>query len=191
MREKVRPHRAFILLAVLLVALALLWEFFFQERFLRLAYPEKYPALVQKYASQNNLSPYLLFAVIRTESGFDPKAQSSIGARGLMQLTPDTFDWAQEKAAAGSLLSSDKLYDPETNIHYGAVVLSAYLREFGSVGTAVAAYHAGRSKVKSWLADRRYSRDGRTLYYIPFDDTRAYVKRVLETEKMYQKIYSS
>lgn len=191
MHKKLKAHRTLAGLVLLILCAALLWQFFFRERFMKLAYPEKYTAYVQEYAAQSSLDPYLLYAVIRTESGFNPRAVSNIGALGLMQLTPDTFLWAQTKTAENESLSRQALYDPETNIRYGAVVLSTLIRDFGREDTAIAAYHAGRTQVKNWLSDTRYSHDGRSLYYIPFDDTRAYVQRVLNTRKIYRQLYKS
>ncbi|MFT8887374.1 MAG: lytic transglycosylase domain-containing protein [Ethanoligenens sp.] len=191
MRRKVRIRSTVLALLVLVLCAALLWQFVFKERYMKLAYPQKYAAYVRTYAAQSNLDPYLVFAVVRTESGFNPRAVSNIGALGLMQLTPDTFTWAQSKTPEEESLAKEQLYDPQTNIHYGTVVLSALVREFGREDTALAAYHAGRTQVKNWLLDMRYSHDGRTLYHIPFSDTRAYVKRVLATKAMYHELYPS
>lgn len=190
MRKKVRLRSTILTLLILVLCAGLLWQFVFKERYMKLAYPEKYASYIREYAAENGLDPYLVFAVTRTESSFNPRAVSNIGARGLMQLTPDTFAWAQSKTPQNESLSKEQLFDPETNICYGTVVLSALLREFGREDTTLAAYHAGRGNVKKWLLDTRYSHDGRTLYHIPFADTRAYVKRVLATKAIYQQVYS-
>ena len=60
---------------------------------MKIAYPQKYSEYVNKAAADYNLPPALIYAVIRTESGFDPDAESSVGARGLMQLMPSSFEW--------------------------------------------------------------------------------------------------
>lgn len=190
MCRKVKHRTTVLALLILIVCAGLLWQFVFKERYMKLAYPEKYTAYIQSSAAENGLNPYLVFAVVRSESSFNPRAVSDIGARGLMQLTPDTFAWAQSKTSQDESLSQDQLFDPQTNIYYGTVVLSALLHEFGREDTALAAYHAGRSNVKKWLLDTRYSHDGRSLYHIPFADTRAYVKRVLATKAIYQQVYS-
>lgn len=178
-------------LAALVLCAALLWQQVFRERYLKYAYPLKYQAYVQTYATQNGLDPWLVFAVVRTESGFNPRAVSNIGAMGLMQLTPDTFDWAQTKTGENERLASSALYDPQTNIRYGTVVLAQLLGEFSREDTALAAYHAGRTQVKNWLADARYSHDGRSLYHIPFSSTRAYVKNVLAARQTYAQLYGA
>lgn len=188
-RKKVGALPIIITLVIIIVCVALLWQFIFRERFLKYNYPLKYTPYVDEYAQTNGLNKSLVYAVIRTESNFNPKAVSNIGALGLMQLTPDTFEWAQTKTNENESLSTDSLYDPQMNVHYGTVVLSSLLNEFGREDTALAAYHAGRTKVKSWLTDAQYSHDGKSLYHIPFADTRAYVKRVLASKASYQEIY--
>lgn len=190
MHRKVKLRTTILALLILIICAGLLWQFVFKERYMKLAYPKKYAAYIQSSAAENGLNPYLVYAVVRSESSFNPRAVSDIGARGLMQLTPDTFAWAQSKTSQDESLSQNQLFDPQINIYYGTVVLSALLNEFGREDTALAAYHAGRSNVKKWLLDTRYSHDGRSLYHIPFADTRAYVKRVLATKAIYQQVYS-
>lgn len=177
--------------ALLLVALSLavLWQTVFRERYLKAEYPRDYSPYVEKYATAYGVEPALVYAVIKNESGFDERALSNIGAMGLMQLTPETFEWVQSKAGSSHVLGSDSLYNPETNIQYGTYFLSLLLSEFGSQDTALAAYHAGRSNVKKWLADPADSKDGRTLYHIPFGDTRVYVKKVGLAVRTYRELY--
>jgi Soluble lytic murein transglycosylase and related regulatory proteins (some contain LysM/invasin domains) len=188
-RKRHRKGKLLIWLLAVAAVLALLWQPLYKDVFLKAAYPEKYSGIVKKYAAQNGLDQNLVYAVIKCESSFNPRAQSGIGAMGLMQLTPPTFDWAMSKERPVPKYTEKDLYSPEINIHYGTAVLSALLREFGNVDTAVAAYHAGRGNVKKWLSRSEYSKDGKTLYYIPFGDTRAYVGRVKNTRKVYAELY--
>jgi soluble lytic murein transglycosylase len=178
-----------LLLLALAAVLAVLWQNIYREKIVKPEYPLKYSGLVAKYSSEQGLDPMLVYAVIKTESGFDPAARSRIGARGLMQLTPDTFDWAMMLSQSKDKLTADDLDTPQVNIKYGTVVLAALRKEFGSDRTALAAYHAGRTTVKKWLADKRYSQDGRSLKYIPYDETRRYVGRVLTYERTYRMLY--
>ena len=178
-----------VILLLLTVLFAAAWQNIYKNGLLKAAYPERYTAFVQKYARQSHLAPSLVFSVIKNESGFNPSARSEIGATGLMQLTPETFEWAQMLSPPAETYTSSDLLTPEVNIRYGTVVLSALVTEFGCEDTALAAYHAGRGNVIKWLKDSRYSKNGKTLDYIPFGNTRIYVKRVLETQRMYQKLY--
>lgn len=159
------------------------------RQFYRAAYPLGYREMVERLAAQRELDPALVYAVIRTESGFSPTARSSVDARGLMQLTPDTFQWVRYRLGEHGSAAADILYDPEENIYYGCADLSLLIREFDREDTALAAYHAGRGSVNRWLADSRYSQDGSRLTAIPYPDTDTYVKKVLSTRDLYHRLY--
>ncbi len=150
-------------------------------------YPTEYEDLVVKYSSENRLEPTLVFAVIRCESGFNKDAMSHKDAHGLMQITPETLEWLV-MVEGGSELPD--MYDPEQNIKYGTALLRLHLDEFGNYREMLAAYHAGRGAVNSWLSDPRYSADGKTLDSIPYDDTNDYVNKVLSVKKIYDKLFA-
>lgn len=159
----------------------------------RIYYKKAYPITYLEHVLEQNeyeaLPNALVMAVIRTESGFNPLAQSSVGARGLMQITEDTFHWAKWKRSAPPADSYEDLFDPRINISYGMYILAAHLNEYGSHELALCAYHAGRGSVNRWLADVRYSQDGATLTAIPFGDTGRYVAKVVHTMEVYEKLY--
>lgn len=150
-------------------------------------YPRQYAELVEENAHSFDIDPSLLYALIETESGFDKNAVSSVGAKGLTQITPETFQWLQTKT--GEEYEEDALFEPEISVYYGAYFLNMLLEEFGNTETALAAYHAGRGKVNEWLADPRISPDGEALENIPYEDTAGYVKKVVKIKERYQKIY--
>lgn len=154
---------------------------------LQTVYPRGYSEEVEKNANEYGVDVALLYALIETESGFEKDALSSAGAKGLTQITPETFAWLQTKT--GENYSDDSLYEPEVSIKYGAFFLSLLLDEFGDTKTALAAYHAGRGKVNEWLGDRRYSSDGEKLDVIPYEDTDFYANKVEKVRKRYIKIY--
>ena len=155
-------------------------------------YPLKYTQFVEEQCETYGVDKALVYAVIRTESGFDPEAVSSIGARGLMQITKSTFEWAQMKLGKDFAEDTyDDMFDPETNIKYGTFLLSAFIKEFGSVDNALCAYHAGWGKAKSWLSDPKYSPDGENITNIPFKDTNWYVNKINEVMDKYQSLYFS
>ncbi len=172
-----------ILGAALLAALLIL---LFQRQIDRQLYPREYTLLVTSAAAEYALAPALLYAVIHTESHFNPQAVSSDGARGLMQIMPETFDWLQTKT--GENLTPDSLFEPEVSVRYGALLLRYLLDEFDQTETALAAYHAGRGQVNRWLRDPHYSQDGQTLREIPFKDTRHYVDKVMNAYEKYQNL---
>lgn len=172
-------------LAILIAASALRFAWL---RYYRAAYPLGYGGFVLEQSEATGVSPALLFAVIRTESGFDPTAESSVPARGLMQITSDTFDWLQFRTGYERDVDYDDLFDPEVNIGYGAELLRLLLLEFGSENNALCAYHAGWGRAKKWLDDPAYSKNGE-IVVIPYGDTRAHVEKALRAREIYQKLY--
>ena len=154
---------------------------------LKTLYPLKYEDYVEVYAKENNLSPSFVYAVIHCESGFDNEAVSNVGATGLMQIMPDTFNWISAKL--GEKANYSQATDPETSIKYGCYYYGYLSGRYGRVQEILAAYHAGLGNVDKWLKDSRYSSDGETLHTIPFPTTNKYVKKVMLTENIYQKLY--
>ena len=137
-------------------------------------YKVEYSDYIVKYASENGLDPYLVMGVIRQESNYIADARSPY-AGGLMQLTEVT---ALEYGSKLGLSDYDYM-DPETNIRIGCYLLRCLIDKYdGEVNTALAAYNAGVSNVDAWLSDGRYSRDGKTLYNIPYSETKHYIDKV-------------
>lgn len=159
------------------------------DRYYRMSYPLKYQTLVEENCRELDLDPALVYAVIRTESGFDPAAESHLGAKGLMQLMPDAYDWVRMRWGEPQDSDYEALYDPEVGALYGCRMLRLLLDEFETETNALAAYHGGWGSVKQWLENPDYSQDGENLAYIPFDDTRAYVEKVLKTMEIYRRLY--
>lgn len=154
---------------------------------LQTVYPLKYSELVEKYSAEYNLDEAFVYAVIETESGFNKDAVSEVGARGLMQIMPDTFKWLKSKT--GEKLPDDALFEPEVSIRYGCFLLRYLLDEFENEKTALAAYHAGIGRVKKWLKDPEYSDDGKTVARIPYETTKNYTDKVMKTYHRYIKLY--
>jgi soluble lytic murein transglycosylase len=159
------------------------------ERKERAAHPLVYQDLIEENAALYGLDPALVAAVILSESSFDPGAVSRLGARGLMQLMPDTAEWIAGKLQQ-SPYSFDLLFDPATNIRFGCWYLRYLSDEFGGDPTKiVCAYHAGQGNVRTWLKNPLYSSDGVTLETIATQDTSLYASRVLRAQQIYQKHY--
>ena len=142
------------------------------------AYPQKYSEYVEKYAKEYNIPEYVIYGVIKVESDFDPLARSSVGACGLMQMTPKTFSWLTSSEHLGENLTPDELFDAEVSIRYGTYYLKYLFTRFHNWDTVLAAYNGGEGNVAKWLADDEYSNGDGTLKYIPFKETRNYVKKV-------------
>lgn len=168
----------FLLLAVFLVCVGIKTAY-------RL-FPIKYGEYIEKYSEEYGLNKYLVSGVIYAESGFNTKAHSGL-ARGLMQLTDETADWVAEKM--GIRYEYDMAEEPETNIKMGCYYLSHLIEKYENTETALAAYNGGMGNVSKWLADTRYSEDGKTLIKIPYPETEKYVKRVKLFTYIYSKLY--
>lgn len=156
----------------------------------KLVYKTDYSDIVYKYATEYNLDPNFLFAVIKTESNFNKDAISNVGARGLMQIMPDTYEWINSKLKEKDR-SYDDMFDPEHNIRFGGYLYSALFTEFSNYESSIAAYHAGRGAVNKWLADSKYSDDNLSLDKIPISDTAHYVQKVMKNYEQYKKIYKN
>lgn len=155
-----------------------------------LNYPREFSEYVEKAASDYDLDPALIYAVIRTESGFDPDAESHAGACGVMQVMPSSFEWLQEKRGEEGMYTTEDLYNPAVCIDYGSYLLKYFYDYYGTERSAVAAYNAG-FVVGDWLADENYSSDGVNLDVIPYPETSTYVERVENAKEMYIKLYYS
>lgn len=132
----------------------------------------------------------MIWAITRQESLFDPQAESSAGAKGLMQLLPST---AKEVARKNDLpYNPATLSDPTANIRLGDVYINERIRQFdGSYILAIASYNAGQGRVRQWQGT--YGDIGKTpeqaidwIEGIPFSETRNYVQRVLENLQVYR-----
>lgn len=154
---------------------------------MHIIYPVRYFEYISRYSAENDLDEYLVMAVIKAESNYIHDAHSGV-ARGLMQLTEDTAVWISEKL--GMEFEADDVENPEKNIKMGCYYLKYLIDHYnGNIDVALAAYNAGMGNVSGWLKDKRYSQDGETLYDIPYDETKNYVKKVGEYYKTYKKLY--
>lgn len=144
---------------------------------------------IEKYAAYYNLEPAFVTAVIRNESSFRTDAVSSVGARGLMQMMPDTAEWVAGKL--NDPYDFDNLFNAETSIRYGCWYLNFLSELFqGDPVLVCSAYHAGQGEVWGWLGDPTISPDGVTvpLENIPIRNTRTYAGRVTQAYGIYQKL---
>jgi len=150
-------------------------------------YPVRHVDTINRYAEIFDLDPVLIFAVIHAESRFNENAVSRVGASGLMQIMEETAYWIAPSAGLNDF-HYDQILDPEVNIRLGSYYLSMLLGRFGDLKVALAAYNAGSGNVERWLSNPEYSIDGKTLERIPFLETRNYVERVAENQRIYSII---
>ncbi len=147
-------------------------------------FPRAHEDVFSTAARRSGIDASLLRAVARRESLFDPRARSSAGAIGLMQLLPRTA-----RRVAGRAVSADELERPEVNVGLGARYLRTLLSRFGGrLVLAIAAYNAGPEAVERWL-ERAGSRPGdEFVELIGYRETRRYVKAVLEAYRHYRAL---
>lgn len=153
------------------------------------SYPQKYSEYVEYYAGKYSLDPLMLYAVIRTESGFDPDARSGVDARGLMQITEETFQWIKGRIAPDETIAFEDLYDPETNIRFGSYYFTCCLERYQyDLATAAAAYHSGWGTVDR-LLEGGHSQNGQTLTGFPYPQMKRYVEKITRSYARYQELY--
>ena len=144
----------------------------------------RYRDWIEKYALENGIEPAYAAAVILRESSYDPAATSSVGARGLMQVMENTFNFVRRSLNENTEFAD--MYDPETNIRYGCWYLGYLCRMFdGDPIEMACAYHAGPNNVKIWIMN--YAADGEHLRLeeIPMEDTRYYAGKVYDAYAIY------
>lgn len=184
------------LIIILIILIILLGAYFtcfkvirIQDKILKKVYPIKYSEYVEKYSEENGLDKYLVYAIIKAESNFEPKATSSAGAKGLMQLMEET---AVERSniIEEKMLETNDLYDPKTNIRLGTSYF-AYLLGIYNDNTVLAltAYNAGIGNVQEWVNNGTIKKDGSDIENIPYKETNNYVRKILKNYQMYLKIY--
>lgn len=153
-------------------------------------YPLAYPSQVLKAAREFHLHPALLMAVIRTESYYDPHIISVANAHGLMQILPSTGKKIASRIGQAEP-HPEALFDPETNIRFGAWYLAALIKEFeGQLPLAIASYNGGPFNVKRWAKQSEECSLEEFIERIPFDQTRLYVKKILGHMYQYRLLFA-
>jgi soluble lytic murein transglycosylase len=159
------------------------------DKFWRLAFPMPYRKTLEDYCRERSLDPYLMAALIRQESEFNPKAVSRSNARGLAQVLPSTGRELSRKLKLRSYRTS-MLFTPQTNLNLGTYYLKMLSDELmGHWEATLASYNAGKSHVTTWLASATYREPAEFVESIPFNETRLYVQSVLRNADVYRKLY--
>jgi soluble lytic murein transglycosylase len=178
--------------AGLVALVALITRFDFGDALDEVTLPLKHDDIIRQEAGDEDVAsvngeaislpttdPALLAAVIYTESRFRDQT-SEAGARGLMQITPDTADTI-EKLSGGETFVFEDLADPDLNIRYGSFYLRYLLHKYGgNEEAALAAYNAGEGNADAWGGSDLEIDD------IEFPETREYVENVLERRDGYR-----
>ena len=189
MRSRVKLfawYRTLPLVAVLLSGVISFAYSFAPALLFQYVYPLSYEEQISASSTAHGVDPYLVAAVIKTESNWNPQATSHKGAQGLMQLMPETAqDMIVKGLVDGAQYSVDNLLDPTTNIEFGCAYLSYLIAYFnGATDKAIAAYNAGMGNVDDW------TKEGDALHNaITFPETQAYLARVNMAVQRYRELY--
>ena len=185
-----KQRTTLIVLSMIMVCLIVtsLVVFWILPSVMRHRFQLKYVDLIQTYSREYDLDPTFVAGVIHTESKFNERAESRVGARGLMQIMPKTGE--EIAKALGESFDVDDLYNPETSIRFGCYYLRQQMDRFDqNAAVALAAYNAGPHKASQWLSE--YGLDSKGgIAYIPYEETKNYVKRVFQAQENYASLYS-
>jgi soluble lytic murein transglycosylase len=192
---KKRVRNSFLIIIVLIIIGILINN---TTMFQKINYPIKFKEQVYRFSTESKVDdPYLIFAIIKAESGFDPKATSVKKAKGLMQLMDPTAAEIAKRIGVEDFQSQD-LYEPDTNIRIGCWHVKSLMNTFreekygeGYKDLIIAAYNGGGKNVKKWLENKEYSSNGKSLDVIPFKETDGFLKKVKRFYKEYKKLYEN
>ena len=184
-RNRTIRRRRFAAVAGLAVVLGLilLVSGTFHTAVREISLPLRHEDIIRQQARDKQLDPALVAAVIYAESRFVEGRTSSAGAEGLMQITPETARDIARRSGGLRFVLSD-LATPPVNIAYGSDLLRELLDRYdGDTAAALAAYNAGPGNADRWGGSKLRVDD------IPFPETRAYVRKVLDARRRYRKAY--
>jgi soluble lytic murein transglycosylase len=158
----------------------------YSEKLHHFWYPLAFWDTVEQVSKKYNLDPLIALSVIREESRFDAYAKSPAGARGLMQVMPQTAYRLNKRLKLG-INKASQLYDVKNNVRLGLYYLKNLFNEFNSLAHVLAAYNAGEAIVRKWERNSDYKSVDEFIEDIPYPETRNYVKKVITSYFQYKK----
>jgi soluble lytic murein transglycosylase len=157
--------------------------------FWKLAFPIPYRTDLERYSKQNGLDPFLMAALIRQESEFNPNVVSRSNARGLTQIMPSTGRELSRRLKV-TQYSTAKLFQPGLNLQLGTFYLKSIADSVGGRWeAALAAYNAGLSRARAWSSWGEFREPAEFIETVPFTETRDYIQTVLRNADMYRRLY--
>ena len=151
-------------------------------------YPLEHWDTIVENARARGVDPYRVASVIRQETVFNPRAESSADAYGLMQLLLDTAQRTARRVGATPPRSKTELFEPRLNIQLGTAYLREQLDRYGRIEYAAAAYNAGPGRADRWKVELPTEIDEWTEA-VPFRETRGYVQGIIRNTLQYQRLY--
>jgi soluble lytic murein transglycosylase len=161
------------------------------REFWTMLYPKAFWDNVARHAQGSGVDPYLILSIMRQESAFEPTAVSSAGARGLMQLMPETARLVSNRLNLRQATTS-ALEVPTLNIALGTHYFASLLQRYqGNVVLALAAYNAGPGRADRWHKQWQHLPMDEFVEQLPWRETRLYVKLVLRNLRNYERLYKA
>ena len=158
---------------------------------MRFVYMWDYQQEIITYSEKNKIDPFLVAAIIKNESHYDHKAKSPVGAIGLMQIMPETGEWAAKEMGLKDY-KTDDLFTSGTNIRIGCWYVGELYEEFqGNMALVMMAYNAGRGQTRDWMKENNWDYNFNKVENIPYPETREYVVKVLEDRDKYYELYKN
>jgi len=178
-----------ILSIIMAICVAVFGIFRLQDILLTKLFPKEYTEYVERYASEYNIDPLLIYAIIKAESNFAPGVKSGSGAYGLMQIMENT---AKEVAGKANIRLEDTelLYEPAININIGIAYLDTLIKKYnGNELLALIAYNAGIGNVDKWIKEGTIKSTGEDIEHVPFKETNMYVRKIVKNYRIYKELY--
>lgn len=159
------------------------------ESFWRLAFPLPFKNELARNSKVHSLDPYMVAALVRQESEFNPTAISRSKAYGLTQVLPSTGRSISHRAGIRRFHAS-MLFSPEINLKLGTLYVRMLLDSLeGQWESALASYNAGKSRVVNWRTWFNFREPAEFVETIPFTETRNYVQMVMRNADVYRRLY--
>ena len=155
----------------------------------KIRFPVDYWPQIQRYASEHELDPYMIAALINQESNFDAGIRSAANAYGLMQLVPATGRQYARSLQPARRFSLSLLTTADTNLRMGTAYFSDLVKRFGGAHYALATYNAGPGRVARWMAERPGIDRDEFIDDIPYPETQDYVKKIIGQAEDYRRLY--
>lgn len=177
---------AFLAAIAFVVGLAFFLFVYMPHWFSSENYSKSYVQEVERYSKEFGIEESFVYAVIKTESNFNPDAVSEAGAIGLMQIISDSFEWVSYRLDDTELCFDD-MFIPENSIRYGCYMLSYLYNKYGSYELTAAAYHSGMGEVDSWIANGIVNVASPNVSDFVGSNTRHYVNKIMKAYNKYKE----
>ena len=149
-------------------------------------YPLHYKDIVLKYSKEYGVDPAIVFAIMREESHYDKNIRSPVNAVGLMQIMPSTADWLSPHV--GIKRSEIDLTNPDQNIKFGVYYIKFIMNRVYDTELIMAGYNAGHGRAIRWENEYKRLSKYEKYEYIPFEETRHYIRKVSQSYMAYKHI---